>query len=55
MSDQQEVVKTTYGPCHKCGLSIEAPKKPVQHRGNAYHPECVPTKKEETLEDNSYT
>lgn len=54
MPDGSEVVKTLYGPCHKCGKSIEEPDKPVQYRHNLYHEKCVPTKQEERVADNSY-
>lgn len=55
MADRQEVVKTSYGPCHKCGEIIEEPDKPVRYRDNLYHQKCVPTTQQEAATDNSYT
>ena len=55
MPEEADVVKTLYGPCHKCGKSIEQPDKPVLYRDNTYHEKCVPTKQHEAATDNSYT
>jgi hypothetical protein len=55
MPDRPDGVKTPYGPCHKCGESIEEPDKPVKYRGNIYHEAHVPKKSEEKATDKSYT
>jgi|GEM_PF-6258844 len=55
MPDRPDVVKTLYGPCHKCGESIEEPDKPIEYQGNIYHKEHVPKKSEEKATNNSYT
>jgi len=55
MPDRPDGVKTSYGPCHKCGESIEEPDKQVKYRGNIYHEAHVPKKSEEKATDKSYT
>jgi hypothetical protein len=55
MPDPADDVKTLYGPCYKCGESIEKPDKPVPYPDNIYHQKCVPTEQEEEANDKSYT